>query len=111
VEARNAATELAREHDPKGEADALRLVGAAAISLGQYDEAVTALERALTIARTLGFAVIEAEALRTCAELAYARGDRSGAITLAQEALAILTRLGADVDARNLRDWIAALGG
>ena len=111
AEARRGAQELARTGDLKGEADALRLLGAAAVALGHYDAAADALERALTLARTLGYAVIEAESLRTRAELAYARGERTNALAHANEALAILERLGAAAEARSLRDWMASIGG
>ncbi|HUO52349.1 MAG TPA: tetratricopeptide repeat protein [Gemmatimonadaceae bacterium] len=106
AEARRGAGEMARIGDPKGEADALRLVGAAATRRGRFAEARTALERALTLARTQGFAVIEAEALRARAELAHAEGRRDASRDEAREALAIYERLGARREAQALHEWL-----
>ena len=110
AEARRAAAEFARAGDPKGEADALRLAGAAATVRGRHDDASRALERALSLARAQGFAVIEGETLRARAELSLVQGDRGAARAEANAALVILDRLEAAAEARSLRKWLAALG-
>ena len=79
--------------------------------MGHAEIAEQALARALSLARALGYAVIEAESLRTSAELAHARGDGAGALARAHDALTILERLGAEKESRALRDWMAAIGG
>jgi tetratricopeptide (TPR) repeat protein len=111
AEARRAVEEMARIADPKGEADALRLAGAAAVARGRHEAAATALDRALMLARTQGFAVIEAETLRTLAELEKALRRLGDARARANEALAIFDRLGAAADARALREWMAGIDG
>jgi tetratricopeptide (TPR) repeat protein len=51
--------------DPLGEADALRLAGAARAALGEVEEALVPLDRALELARRHGDRLLEAEALQT----------------------------------------------
>jgi tetratricopeptide (TPR) repeat protein len=109
AEARRAAAEMARAGDAKGEADAMRLVGVAATSLGRHDEAARALDRAVTLAHARGFAVIEAEALRARAELEHARGDDVAARATAADAMAIFRQIGAARAQGSLRDWLDAL--
>ena len=109
AEARRAADEMATAGDAKGEADALRLVGAAATALGRHDAAARALARALELARARGYAVIEAEVHRALAELAMMRGDRTAARAAASEALAIHKRLGAVHEQAALRAWLDAI--
>lgn len=108
AEARRAAQDLAAAGDPKGEADALRLAGAAATARRRFDEAALLLARAVRLARDHGFALIEAEGRRASAELALAQGDTKRAVALAREALAIFERLEA-AEVRAVRDWIAAV--
>jgi tetratricopeptide (TPR) repeat protein len=93
--ARRAASEYAAVPDPIGEADALRLAGAARLASGAVAEAVEALDRAVALARTHESALVEAEALRARAEARAAAGERAGAISDAEGAVALFERLGA----------------
>jgi tetratricopeptide (TPR) repeat protein len=81
--------------DPVSEADALRLVGAACAARGAADEALEALNRAVTLAHEHGTALIEAESLRTRAEALIQMREIDRARIDAEGALAIFTRLGA----------------
>jgi tetratricopeptide (TPR) repeat protein len=110
AEARRAVEEMSRIGDAKGEADALRLAGAAATAIGAYTEAESSLGRALLLSRERGFALIEAESLRVIAELAFVQADRARASTAASAALTIFDELGASAEAQALREWLAAGG-
>ena len=107
VQAHRGAAAFARIEDPKGEADALRLAGAAALSLAKHDAADTALARAVELASTAGYALVEGEARRVQAAVALARGDADRARITAAGALTTLERAGATRQARELRTWIA----
>lgn len=109
--ARRAAQDFAGLPDPLGEADALRLLGAAAVELGRLEEAASALDRALSLAVEHGSAVVEAEARASRAELAAAAGDRVAARREALLAIEIHERLGATAERDALRRWLATLGG
>lgn len=98
-----AASELAQLHDPLNEADACRLTGAAAATLGQFAEADAAFERALNIARERGHAIVEAETLRDRAMASAARGAGDRAIADAIAAVSIFERLGATSEVAQLR--------
>lgn len=93
--ASRAAAEYGAIPDPVGEADALRLVGAARAALGDVREALRVLERAVRLAHEHGSALIEGEALRTRAELHLSVGEPSRARIDAEGARAIFIRLGA----------------
>jgi tetratricopeptide (TPR) repeat protein len=108
--ARRAAQEFAALAEPVGEANALRLLGAAGLELGQLDDAGSALERALALAVEHGSAVIEAEARGSRAELAAARGSRDDARREALRAVEIFDRLGAGAERDALRRWLEELG-
>lgn len=95
VGAQLAAHEFAAIPDPIREADALRLLGAARVTLRKIADAAEALARALAIARDHGSALVEAETLRTRAELSVVSGDTDGAIRDATNAAMIFDRLGA----------------
>jgi tetratricopeptide (TPR) repeat protein len=92
--------------DPMGEGDALRLIGVARTLQGKLDQAQSALEAALAIAREHGAALNEAETLRALAEWACAKGQPDVARTHARRALAVLIRLGATEDAAAVKVWI-----
>lgn len=98
-----AAAELERLHDPVNEADARRLVATAAAALGRFDEAEGVFERALSIARSGGHALIEAETLRDRAWARSSRGERAGARRDAEAAVALFERLGATSEVGRLR--------
>lgn len=93
--ASRAAEEYGAIPDPVGEADALRLVGAARAARGEVTAAMRVLERALGLAHEHGSVLIEAEALRTRAELHRAVGRPGDARADAVAARAIFDRLGA----------------
>lgn len=93
AQARRAATDFANVPDPVREADALRLTGVASLAVGDHAEARTAIERAVSLARAHGSALIEAESLRARAQLRRATGDPVGASTDADAASAIFARL------------------
>lgn len=96
-----AAIELERLQDPVNEADAHRLAGAAAATLGRVADAESRFERALSIARAGGHALIEAETLRDRARARAVQGRRADARQDAADAVSLFERLGAasEVDA------------
>jgi len=100
-----AAMEYAAIPDPAGEADALRLLGAARAELGETEPAMQALDRALALAREHGSALVEAETRSAMARLRESGGDREAARDDALAALEIFTRLGAAAE----RDSMEAL--
>jgi len=92
--------------DPVGEADALRLVAAARLSLGELQEAKEPVDRAVVLARRHGSALVEAEALRVRARLLAVQGNSARARGDAQEAVALYARLGAESDRDSLEAWL-----
>jgi tetratricopeptide (TPR) repeat protein len=104
--ARRAAGQFAGMPDQIREADALRVVGAAAAAQGKTEAASDAIDRALTLARAFGSSLIEAEALHVRATLKRSSGDDEGARADAQSALAIYDRLGATVARESLAEWL-----
>ena len=108
--ARRAAQDFSALPDPVGEADALRLFGAACVELGRLEEAAEPLARALSLAQEHGSAVIEAEARGSLAALAAAAGDPATARTQGSLAMEIHERLGATAERDALRRWLEALG-
>jgi len=101
--AQRAALDLQQLEDPMNEADAHRLVGTAANALGRFADASVAFERALSIARARGHALIEAETLRDRAIGLSKRGARSEAQEDAAAAITIFERLGATSEVEGLR--------
>ncbi|HEU4641394.1 MAG TPA: tetratricopeptide repeat protein [Gemmatimonadaceae bacterium] len=94
-DATRAAVACASTTDPVGEADALRLVGAARAAIGECEGALDVLERAVALARRHGCTLIEAEALHVRAEL-YDRCGMAGEAARDREAAGELrARLGA----------------
>jgi tetratricopeptide (TPR) repeat protein len=91
--------------DPIGEADALRLAGAARRALGAPARARPLLDRAVALARRHGSALVEAESLRARAELSAALGERAAAQADVTRALALYEDLGAQADRDDLRRW------
>ncbi|HEX6536795.1 MAG TPA: tetratricopeptide repeat protein [Gemmatimonadaceae bacterium] len=104
-----AAQEYGAIPDPVGEADALRLVGAARAARGEVENALRALDRALGLAHEHGSVLIEAEALRTRAELHRAVGRSAEARADADAARAIFDRLGADEERDAVERLLASL--
>ncbi|HEU4641392.1 MAG TPA: tetratricopeptide repeat protein [Gemmatimonadaceae bacterium] len=104
-----AAAEYGAIPDPVGEADALRLVGAALAALGERTEALDALERAVRQAHEHGSALIEGEALLARAALHLSTGERESARVDAGGAHAIFTRLGATAERQAVERLLASL--
>jgi tetratricopeptide (TPR) repeat protein len=107
VGARRAAGQFAGLPDQIREADALRVVGAAAAAQGKTDAAADAIDRALTLARTFGSSLTEAEALHVRATVRRSVGDESAARADAETAIAIYERLGAVAARQALLDWLS----
>ena len=103
--ARRAARELAALGDRSNEADAYRLVGAACTAQRRWDDARAAFERALAMARSGGFALVEAETLRDRARLEAAEGKPAAARRTGGEALAAFRKLGAADECAELERW------
>ena len=107
--ASRAAVELNELHDPLNEADAHRLVGAAAAAMANFSVAHDAFARALELARERGHVVIEAETLRDRAVANAQQHMQEAAHADATAACAIFERLGAtsELDALKRRFGIA----
>lgn len=103
--ARLAAAEYAKLDDPVGQADALRLVGLAAVAIRSFDEARHATARALDLASRHGSPLIEAETLGARARLWLALGDPLAAEQDVTEARAIFDRLGVTAEREALDRW------
>lgn len=101
--AHRAALDLQQLEDPMNEADAYRLVGTAANALGRFADATIAFERALSIARERGHALIEAETLRDRAIGLWKQGARAEALADAEVAITIFERLGATSEIEGLK--------
>jgi tetratricopeptide (TPR) repeat protein len=108
--ARVALAEYGAIPDPAGEADALRLIGAACATLGAPVQALAALNDAVELAAEHGSALVEAEARRTRAEILEAAGKRPEARADAAAAIAIFDRLGAASEREMLERWTRSLG-
>jgi tetratricopeptide (TPR) repeat protein len=99
-----AARQLAEIRDPIGQADALRLAGAARLALGVPDLALPVLMEAVGLAREHGNALVEAEALAARADCWMALGQVDRARTDADDAMALYDRLGASAERRALEE-------
>jgi tetratricopeptide (TPR) repeat protein len=102
--ARLAVVQYEAIEDPEGEANALRLLGVACAACGSAAEALQALDRAVSLAREHGSALIEAESLRARADLLAASGELARARSDVEEALAIYTRLGVQAESARLTE-------
>jgi len=107
VGAQLAASQFGRVPDPIREADALRVVGAARLTLGRLDEAESALKRALAGARQHGSRLVEGETLRVRAECLLARGEADEARREIATAIGLFTDLGADEQRNEALHWAA----
>ena len=101
--AQRAAEELNELQDPMNEADAHRLVGAAATVMGRFADADAAFDRALSIARERGHTLVEAETLRDRARGMFARDAHERARADAESAIALFEKLGAAAEIDALR--------
>jgi tetratricopeptide (TPR) repeat protein len=104
--AMRAASDFAELPEPIQEADALRLVGVAALAQGKLAIAGQMLDSALVLARQTGGALNEAEILQARAALYARRGDRVSMRRDALAAMAIFERLQAHHDRQMLADWL-----
>lgn len=104
--ARRAAEQFAALPDQIREADALRVVAAAAVVQDKAQIASEAIDRALTLARAFGSSLIEAEALYVRATLRRKTGDEAGARADASAAMSIYERLGASVARSAVEEWV-----
>jgi len=105
VGALRAASEFARVPDRIREADALRVVGAARLTLGRVDEARAALDRGLALAREHGSKLVEGETLRVLSACLAEVGDREGARQQLATAVGIFTTLGAEEQRLEAEEW------
>jgi ATP/maltotriose-dependent transcriptional regulator MalT len=107
--ARLGAAEYAAIPDALGQADALRLQGAALTELGDLAGARHALDQAVALAREHGALLLEAEALAARARLGAEAGERQHAREDGAQALRLFERLGAEPDRAALQGWLAGL--
>ncbi|MDZ4865162.1 MAG: tetratricopeptide repeat protein [Gemmatimonadota bacterium] len=104
--ARLGAEQYAAIPDAIGEADALRVAGAARLVLGEVVQAAKALDRAVALAEEHGSALIEAESRGTRARL-FASRQEWDLVRRDVECAAVLYRqLGADRDREALERWL-----
>lgn len=108
--ARVAIDELASLGDPLNQADAHRVVGAACGAQARYDDALAAFDRALSIAREHGHALVEAETLRDRVDVRVRTNDRAAALEDARASIAIFEKLGATTEVEALRERLEELG-
>lgn len=105
VGAQRAAVQFAKIPHPIREADALRVVGAARLTLGRLADARAALERGLRLAREHGSRLVEGETLRVLAECFVRLGDREGARRELATAIGIFEVLGAEEQRTEAVHW------
>lgn len=105
-----AASDFAALSEPLQQADALRVLGLAALVQEKLEQAARALDDALHLACTHGGALNEAEIRHARALLLEGTGDQEGMTAEARAAIAIFERLGAQQDAATLREWLTARG-
>lgn len=109
--ARLGAEEYAAIPDAIGEADALRLLGAACAALGEGPAAEEALDRAVDLAHQHGSTLIEAEAREARARVHLAAGRRAEAQAEVTEAQRLYRQLGATNAEAALAQWSESAGG
>jgi tetratricopeptide (TPR) repeat protein len=111
VGAERAAAQFATVPDPIREADALRVVGAARLTLKRVDDARAALDRGLSLAREHGSRLVEGETLRVLAECCVAQGDRETARRELATAVGIFETLGAEEQRSEAVAWATTIWG
>ena len=107
--ARRALERFRRISDPTGAAQAIRILGLAALAEGDATEAEVRLGEALEIARAHEDALLHAEVQRDRGMLLRDRGDASGAREALADAVEHFERIGAAAEAEALRVMISAL--
>jgi tetratricopeptide (TPR) repeat protein len=111
VGAQRAAAQFAKVPDLIREADALRVVGAARLTLKRVDDARAALNRGLSLAREHGSRLVEGEILRVLAECYVAQGDRETARRELATAVGIFETLGAEEQRTEAVAWAMTVWG
>ena len=111
VGALRAASAFAQMPDAIREADALRVVGAARLTLGRTAEARSALDRGLELARQHGSKLVEGEILRVLAECLTKMSDRESARRQLAIAIGIFESLGAEDQHREATEWAKRVEG
>ena len=101
-----AASDFSILPEPIQEADALRLVGVAALAQGKLAIAQEMLDAALQLAQQKGGALNEAEILQARSALHDRLGDHASRRRDALAAIAIFERLQAHHDRQMLTDWL-----
>jgi tetratricopeptide (TPR) repeat protein len=104
--ARLGAEQYAAIPDAIGEADALRVAGAARLVLGDVVQAGRALDRAVALAEEHGSALVEAESRGTRARLLASQQEWEQVRRDVDCAVALYRRLGADRDREALEYWL-----
>jgi tetratricopeptide (TPR) repeat protein len=107
--ARRALERFRRISDPTGAAQAIRIMGLAALAEGDADEADARLNEALEIARAHDDALLHAEVQRDRGMLLRDRNDMVGAAEALADAADHFQQIGAAAEAEALRVMIAAL--
>ena len=105
VGAQRAAAQFAKVPDPIREADALRVVGAARLTLDRVIDARSALERGLRLAREHGSRLVEGETQRVLAECFVRLGDREAARSELATAIGLFEVLGAEEQRTEAVEW------
>ena len=103
--ARLGAEQYAAIPDAIGEADALRVAGAARLMLGEFGQAAAALDRAVALAEEHGSALVEAESRGTRARLMAIQLEWDRVRRDVECAVVLYRRLGADHDREALERW------
>jgi tetratricopeptide (TPR) repeat protein len=104
--ARLGAEQYAAIPDAIGEADALRVAGAARLVLGDVLQAALALDRAVALAEEHGSALIEAESRGTRAKVFATQREWDEVRRDVATAVELYRRLGADRDREALEQWL-----
>jgi len=90
--------------------DALRVQGILRTAHGRWEEAQSALDEALALARAMPYPHMEARILHACGALLFQKGERRLARLRMEEALAIFHRLGAKKDMERTEQALHDLG-
>lgn len=107
--ARRALERFTRISDPTGAAQAIRIIGLAALAQGDEVEAGARLDEALEIARAHDDALLHAEVQRDRGILLRDRGDADGAREALTDAMGRFEQIGAAAEVEALRVMLSAL--
>jgi tetratricopeptide (TPR) repeat protein len=110
VEHSREALAIFRRHGSRdAEADSLSDLGQALLGLGQADEAITTLRESLDIRRDIEDRHGQAATLCRLAQAEQQGADRGQARELLNEALQVFEELGDDLQAKEVRSWLAVI--